>query len=200
MKNPGFFVLPIRFCRKNVCTRICQRVGTKKDCCCMNIVHFLLTVFQAVAAVISLLAGYIVVKNIRRKYSSWLFTTYLWALVATVVALVAVIAWNWLRLTVALQITYIILGLLSFYAVFRGFQAQHKQFHRYTGWRLEFIDDVGFTLVFLLVGFVMLGSIGLGWPAWAVVLVSIAGIAGGRMWVLHAKNRYLVERAKKEGW
>lgn len=163
-------------------------------------VYTILLVLLTIAATISLLAGFVIVTYIRRWYYDWLFNTYLWALIAMAITLVATTAWGWGHLTLTSQIIHVALSVVSLYAVYRGFVARHKHLYRYTGWRLDLIDDVGFTLVFLLTGFLVLVAVNLHLPIWAIIPLCIIGIVSGWQWLLYIKRRYLMERAKKEGF
>ena len=165
----------------------------------ISVVHTFLIILHTITATISFFAGLYIVSYIRRWYYDWLFITYLWNLVAMAATLVGVVAWDWSSLALANQITYVALSMLAFYTVYHGFVARHKHLYRYTGWRLDFIDDVGFTLISLFDAFLIVGAMDLHLPVWVVVLIGIVGIVLGWQWLLYIKERYLVERRKKEG-
>ena len=44
-----------------------------------------------------------------------------------------------------------------------------------------YVHDVGFTLITLFEGFVIVGAIDLGAPVWVVVALAVLGVAAGRM-------------------
>ncbi|RYE12307.1 MAG: hypothetical protein EOP45_23070, partial [Sphingobacteriaceae bacterium] len=142
----------------------------RTNCCkrllaMMNFVHEVLVLLHTIIAALSFIAGSLVVV-LRR--TSWLFQLYLWAMVAAAATLLLLVIWDWQVFILATQIVYVVISLLAFYSIYRGFLAQQKQSHRYTGWRLEFMDDVGFTLIYLFDAFVIIGAIDLTMPAWAI--------------------------------
>ena len=159
----------------------------------MNLVHYALIILHTVAGTISFIAGLLVV--ILRR-TSWLFEGYLWSLVVMAISVVMVVIWDWPVLTLPQQISYTALGALGIYTSYRGFQARQKQAYRYTGWRLEFMEDVGFTLISLFDAFVIIGAIDLGMPIWGVVVLGAVGIIAGRKWIQYEKQRYISDRKR----
>lgn len=74
----------------------------------------------------------------------------------------------------------------------------------YTGWRGwralralrspavapgDYIEDVGFTLITLFDGFVIIGALDLGSPVWLVVIVGVLGVLVGRLGIRRVKER-----------
>lgn len=59
------------------------------------------------------------------------------------------------------------------------------------GWRLKYIDHVGFNLISLFDGFVIVAAIDLGVPGRLVVAIALLGIAGGIWGVNIVKSKAL---------
>jgi hypothetical protein len=72
------------------------------------------------------------------------------------------------------------LTVLAFYVGWRGWQAFQDLQRRGAGWTPSYLDDVGFTLIALFDGFVVIGALDLGAPVWLVVAIGVLGILVGR--------------------
>jgi hypothetical protein len=62
------------------------------------------------------------------------------------------------------------------YRAYRAYQALERRGH---GWRMSFVDHLGFTLISLFDGSVIVGAIDLGAPVWGVVLIAVTGVLAG---------------------
>ncbi|HZC39319.1 MAG TPA: hypothetical protein VE343_01510 [Streptosporangiaceae bacterium] len=60
---------------------------------------------------------------------------------------------------------------------------------RAPGWRPRFTEAVGFTLIALFDGFVIIAALDLGAPGWAVAVVAVAAVLAGRRVIQHASAR-----------
>jgi len=77
----------------------------------------------------------------------------------------------------------LIYGALSLFALFIGWQGwqSFKSLHRRgLDWKSAYIESVGFTLIALFDGFVIIGALNLGAPIWLVLVISLLGIVVGR--------------------
>jgi len=52
-----------------------------------------------------------------------------------------------------------------------------------------YVEDVGFTLIALFDGFVIVGSIDLGAPGWLVIALGVVGVLIGRLGIQRLKQR-----------
>jgi hypothetical protein len=57
------------------------------------------------------------------------------------------------------------------------------------GGRAGYLDDLGFTLIALFGGFVIVAAVDLGLPAWLVAVIAVGGIAGGIQAMKQVKTR-----------
>jgi len=76
---------------------------------------------------------------------------------------------------------YICLGscLLAIYMLYRAYRAYRAVERRGRDWGMSYVDHLGFTLISLFDGFVMVGAIDLGAPIWGVVFIAVAGVLAG---------------------
>ncbi len=118
-----------------------------------------------------------------------LFDLYLWSLVALVVFLAGAIAAHWQHLGGTERLTFSALFVLGLYMLHRARQARLALSTRPEGWRNVYLDHVGFTLISLFDGFVIVSAIDFGAPGWVVGAVAILGVVGGVWAVGKAKSR-----------
>lgn len=94
-----------------------------------------------------------------------------------VLCLVAVVALDWAGLD---RGSRIVCGALTLFALFigwRGWHARRLLRDRPLGRADAYVEDVGFTLIALFDGFVIVSALDLGAPVWLVVLAAV--LAGG---------------------
>lgn len=103
------------------------------------------------------------------------FRVYLGSLVALVVFLVAAIGSHWPELATTPRVIYVALTGLGLFMVWRAWRARTApvQDERY-------VEHVGFTLIALFDGFVIVSAIDLDVPVWLVLVIAVAGILVGR--------------------
>jgi hypothetical protein len=157
--------------------------------------HDLLILLYTIAGAISFFIALILVK---KRDSILLFRFYLYSLIAMVAALVFLLIWEWPVLEVLTQIVYSALIILGGYTIYRAFTALHKFSYRYTGWRLDFIDDIGFTTISLFDTLVIVGAIEMGLPVWAALIIAVLSVFAGRWWLQYTKQEYIKKRAKQK--
>lgn len=136
--------------------------------------YILLIVAHTVAGILAFAAGCAVIRP-PADVRGIRFRLYFGSLVALVVFLVAAIGSHWADLATPTRVIYMLLTGLGLYMVWRGRQAQTAatQDGRY-------IEHVGFTLIALFDGFVIVSAIDLRAPTWLVVSIAIAGVLIGR--------------------
>ena len=146
-------------------------------------VHILLIVLHAVTATVAFVAGLAVIRP-PADPASPLVRLWAWSLVAMLVFVAGAIAVSWGDLSGITRIVY--LGLLGLGAamVGRAWLAGRAP-ERSAAW----IHHVGFTLIALFDGFVIVAAIDLGAPPWLAVAVGVAGVLIGRWWVDRVRPR-----------
>ena len=110
------------------------------------------------------------------------FRVYAWSLVALVVFLVAAIASHWSDLASTPRLIHVALTGLGLFMVGQAWRARtvRPQDERY-------VESVGFTLIALFDGFVIVSAIDLDAPIWLVLVIAAAGVLVGRWGVERVK-------------
>jgi hypothetical protein len=117
------------------------------------------------------------------------FRVYLGALWLMVLCLIAVVAVDWTTLDRTSRAVFGGLTLFALYIGGRGWSARRLLHRRPPGWAGAFVEDVGFTLIALFDGFVIVAALDLGAPVWLVVLVGALGVLAGRLGIGRTKQR-----------
>jgi hypothetical protein len=80
---------------------------------------------------------------------------------------------------------------LGGYMIWRGGHAGARLRRQPEAWRRPYLDDIGFTLIALFDGFVIVLAIDLGAPVWLVIGVAIIGVAAGILSMNRVKARLI---------
>lgn len=120
---------------------------------------------------------------------SAVFRSYFFALWAMVILLVAALGVTWYELPQASRLAYSALGLLALYTGVRGVQARRLLHKQMSGWRGAYIGHVGFTLISLFDGFVIVGALDMNAPGWLVGTIGVLGVVIGISTVNVVKGR-----------
>jgi hypothetical protein len=152
--------------------------------------HTLLITLHAISGAAAFLVGALVLP--RRAWtipSAFHVLVYLVTLWLMVLFLVVVVGVDWHTLDSVTRALYAALSALAVYTGWRGWQAQRELERRADGWRARYVDDVGFTLITLFVGFVVISALDLGAPGWVAAGIGLIGVLVGRRGVEEAKTR-----------
>jgi uncharacterized membrane protein len=136
-------------------------------------IHTVLIAAHAAAGLIAFTAGYLALT--RRSA----FTVYFWSLIVLVVFLAAVLALDWPGLDTTSHAVFTALLVLGGYMIWRATQARRLQHTTSPQQQARRIDHIGFTLIALFDGFVIITALDLGAPPWLAAVVGVAGIAAG---------------------
>lgn len=155
------------------------------------LVHDTLIALHAAGGAVCFVSGvFLIVPSTRsRAHLRWLFTIFLASLALMLVPLYLVIAVDWVGLDISRQVAFTALGILGLYMAWRAFQARNVLRTRPEAWRLKFIDHIGFNLISLFAGFVIVSAIDLGAPSWLVGVIAVSGVAAGIVAVNFVKSR-----------
>ncbi|HEY2959430.1 MAG TPA: hypothetical protein VGM21_14690 [Actinomycetota bacterium] len=118
-----------------------------------------------------------------------LFGVYLTSLGLMLVFLLAAIASHLGQLTTAEQVIFGGLALLGLYMGWRALSARRLLERRSGRWRLPYMEHIGFTLIALWDGFVIVLAIDLGAPGWLVGVLAVLGVVVGRRALHQAEAR-----------
>ena len=142
--------------------------------------HLTLILLHAVAALIALGAGiYAWLARVEDDRLRWALWVYLAGLVGLTVFVVAAVAAEWADKGAGERAMDGVLFALALYMIWRGARARAELRRLGSGWHRRYMRGIGFTLVALWVGFVIIGVLDLGAPIWLVVVAGVLAVAVG---------------------
>lgn len=141
--------------------------------------HSILILAHAACGLTALAVGIVVLRPPAAGLSP-LFRVYIGALWLMVVCLIVVVALDWLTLDIGSQALFGALTLLALYVGWRGWSALQRLRRPAEDWRAGYIDDVGFTVIALFDGFVVISARDLGASLWLVLVIAVVGVLAGR--------------------
>jgi hypothetical protein len=153
--------------------------------------HIGLIALHAVSGVVALGAGASLLRPPGRSLPT-MFSVYLGALWAMVLFLAAAVGAGWPALDRSSRVLF---GALTIFAVFigaRGWAARKNARQRGPGWEHRYLENVGFTLVALFDGFVIVAALDLGAPVWLIVLIGVLGVLIARLGIGRIKQQLAV--------
>jgi hypothetical protein len=143
-------------------------------------VHTTMIVLHAAAGVTAFVAGCLALSPpAADRRARWLFRVYLVSLGLMVVFLLGAMAAHWRQLGTAEQVIFAGLFLLGLFMAWRAYAAWGLLRRRPGTWRLPYMEHVGFTLIALWDGFVVVLAIDLGAPGWLVLVLAVLGVVVG---------------------
>jgi hypothetical protein len=110
------------------------------------------------------------------------FPVYYWALVVMGVGLLVAVGLDWGDSDSGARVLFVVLSALAAFMVWQADRARRilDETSAKANLRRAFVDRVGFTLIALFDGFVIVSAIDLGAPGWAVAVVGVLGVVVGR--------------------
>lgn len=156
----------------------------------MNDMWWLLfIILHAVSGVTCFMSGLLLLSPKRSRQDRKLLSVFLASLTGLIVFLVAALLVHWPTLTLIPRIIYIGLFGLSLYMMYRALKARQKLLGRTLSF--DYVDDIGFPLIALFNGFIIVALIDLRAPIWLVIIGAVvAAIVGGQL-VERRKNSLL---------
>ncbi len=152
--------------------------------------HVILIVVHAAGGALGFFLGvYVAIRPDAAMRRRWPMPIYEAFIAILVLGLIAVVVADWPTLELWQQIPFALLAVLGLYTLLRAVQAGRVGRRRGDGWRTTFIDHVGFTLISLFDGFVIVLAIDLRAPLWLVGIIAVAGIAVGIAGVRYLQRR-----------
>lgn len=145
-----------------------------------NSPHDLLISVHAIAAGLCFLAGSVVLYSRAYRFDRGLFRFYLWSLGGMVVFLALAMFTVWPVYSGTNKVVFTGLLGLGIYMFYRGFSARTLLKTRADGWSEAFVHHIGFTLIALFEGFVVVSALNAQAPLWLVGAIAVAGIVAGR--------------------
>ncbi len=142
-------------------------------------------VLHAAAGVAAFVGGAVALHPERRRRHLWLLPLMLWLLVAMVVFVAGAVAARWTDLSGPAQLTFCGLIGLGLYMLHRARSAATAGGGLATA---RSMDDIGFTLISLFDGFLIVTALDLGAPPWIVAPVAALAVVIGHRAIARAKR------------
>lgn len=153
-----------------------------------------MVVLHAVAGLGAFACGVLAIDPRRRPAYPWALPALVGLLVAMTVFVVGAMAAHWSSLDSSAQAVFVGLVVLAAYMVWRAVHALRRAEPPSPADAVASIDDVGFVLISLFDGFVIVAAIDLGFPPWVIIPLAVAAVAFGHRAVQQVK-RDAVRRA-----
>lgn len=146
----------------------------------MESLWLLFIILHTISGLVCFISGCLLLSVKGKKYKNVL-PVFIASLVGLIIFLVGAIISHWGELDTATRSVYIGLFFLSLYMMYRALRARQKLIANMSR-NLSFVDDIGFPLIALFNGFIIVALIDLGAPAVVVIIGAVAAaIIGGRM-------------------
>lgn len=152
----------------------------------INSFHDALIVLHSAFATISFFAGsFLMISPLSgRRFFNW----YWWALIGMVILLAGAILVYWTEYSGVERIVFPGLLILGFYMLYRAWNAKSLMQNQNNDWRHDYLENIGFTLISLFEGFVIVSGLNSGLTGWLVALLAISGVLLGR-WLIRLAQR-----------
>lgn len=151
--------------------------------------HNIFIVLHTVTAVISFLAGGLLLYSRAYATNRTLFGLYFWTLAAMAILLAGAIIVYWDGYSDTEQVVYPALLVLAVFMLFRGWGAGLVLNTQQKGWKLGYVEHIGFTLISLFEGFIIVSGLNAGLPGWLIAVVAVLGLLAGRWLIASAKQK-----------
>jgi len=151
--------------------------------------HNIFIVMHAASGVISFIAGSLLLIPQGQTGKPWVFGVYLASLVGLVIFQAGAMLVDWVEYAAIERVPFSGLLLLSLFMLYRAQKARAMGRPLQNIREHDDIEHIGFTLISLFEGFVIVATINAGGPGWLVGLFAILGIALGRWLIGIAEQR-----------
>jgi len=141
--------------------------------------HILFIVLHTISGLLAFIYGWISLHKLENNSLKKLFLTFLISLICLDIFMIGAIIVDIPSLSQGQLFTFSGLTLLGLYMLYRGYQAYLVQKSRRNNWKIPFIEHVGFNLISLFDGFVIVLAIDLKFPVWGTITIGILGVIIG---------------------
>jgi uncharacterized membrane protein YfcA len=154
----------------------------------INTIHNVLIILHASAATLSFVAGCLLIFLPIYTSNQRLFSFYWWSLIGMVIILLGAILVYWTKYSITERIIFPGLLILAFYMLYRARSANHLLGAQQNDWKHGYIEHIGFTLISLFEGFIIVSGLNSGISGLLVALAAILGVLIGR-WAIGFAQR-----------
>jgi hypothetical protein len=154
-------------------------------------IHDILIAVHAFGGILAFITGAMVLPPPVRQHVNrrWMFNLFMAALAILLVPLYLVNSVDWPQLVFVQQAAFSGLGILGLYMAWRAIQAYHVLKTQINEWQPEYMDHMGFNMIALFEGFIIVAAIDIGAPDWLVGVIAVIGLIGGILSVNKVKLR-----------
>jgi cell division protein FtsW (lipid II flippase) len=149
----------------------------------------LMIVLHAVAALGAFAVGVAAIDPRRAGSHPWTLPALVGLLGAMTLFMIGAMAAHWSDLPGASQVAFSALVGLALYMVYRAMHASNLADHEPHGHEPRHVDDLGFILIALFDGFVIVAAIDLGAPVWIVIPLAVLAVLAGHRAIQRFKSR-----------
>lgn len=151
--------------------------------------HDILIILHSASATLSFFAGsFLMFSPVSIPYQRF-FRLYWWALVGMVILLAGAIIVYWGQYSGTERIIFPGLFVLGIYMLYRAQGANRLLKSQQPDWQSVYLEHIGFTLISLFEGFVIVSGLNSGFPGWLVALFAILGVLLGRALIGFAQRK-----------
>lgn len=151
--------------------------------------HNVLIILHAISATICFFTGCFLILSLKQAANQQWFNFYWGALVGMVILLAGAILVYWTNYSSLERIIFPGLFVLGIYMLYRARNANLLRKARQNDWTQGYIEHIGFTLISLFEGFIIVSGLNSGVPGWLVALLAILGVLTGRWMIGFAQRR-----------
>ncbi len=165
---------------------ICVGLGGKMD---TESMHRLFIMLHAISGAVSFVAGCLLIFSTGQGVNRPLFGLYAGFLAVLVGSLLGAMIVNWMVYGVAERVIFSGLLGLGVYMLYRAWRAHLARETRSPHARHDYIEHIGFTVISLFEGFIILTVLRMSDSGWLVALFAILGVVAGRRMIAFAQRR-----------
>ena len=151
--------------------------------------HNIFIFLHTVTAIVCFFAGCMLLYSRTYTTNQLVFGLYFWSLVGMAILLVGAILVYWENYSDTERIVFPGLLGLALFMLFRGWAASLVLNTRQKGWKIGYVEHIGFNLISLFEGFIIVSGLNAGLPGWLIAIVAVLGLLAGRWLIASAKQR-----------
>lgn len=143
-------------------------------------------ILHTICALVCFVTGFALLSTKKVKQHPWLYTLFVYSLLGMIIFMVSATYSHWSDLTIGERIAFSILPFLGLYMLYRAKLAMTNLTHNRP---LKYINDIGFSLISLFNGFVIVALIDLSAPPLLIPVVAIVGTMLGIRYLNSVKRK-----------
>lgn len=151
--------------------------------------HRIFIMLHGASGVVSFLAGAALIFLPQYLTNRVIFGVYSWTLVGMLIFLAGAMLVYWPEYSSIEQIIFPALLGLGLYMLYRAWSANRSLRSKQNNWKPGYIEDIGFTLISLFDGFIIIAILNAGGPGWLVAVLAVLAVLVGRWAVGLAQKR-----------